>query len=121
MSIFTTVRNDIEYPFEQLWDEVAPVFQTDVLPELKAFLKLFATDEGKLILTTAMTYVPQILEKGFGVVTAEVIAVLVGQSVVIAKQDAQVTLNQVQSALQIAKVAANITTTADQTIMAASA
>lgn len=118
MSVFTTIRDGIEYPFEQAWEHIKPVFVTDIEPVLKAFLHLFASHEGKLILETAIGMAAGIATDGFGAVTGAVIKAVVAQSAVIAAQDAGTTLKQVQSALQIAKVAGNITTSADQTILA---
>lgn len=117
MSIFTTIRDGVEYPFEQAWEHIKPVFITDIEPVLKPFLQLFASHEGKLILTTAIGMAAGIATDGFGSVTGAVIKAVVAQSAIIAAQDAETTLKQVQSALQIAKVSQNITTPADQSIL----
>jgi hypothetical protein len=118
MSIFTTVRDGVEYPFELAWDHIKPVFVEDIEPALKAFLKLFASDEGKLILTTALAAAPALATGNFGAVTASIISTVITGSEKIAAQDAAITLQQVQSALQIAKVSQGIATPKDQDIIA---
>lgn len=121
MSIFTTVRDGVEYPFELAWDHIKPVFVEDVAPALKSFLALFASDEGKFILQTALAAAPALLTGNFGAISAAIVSDVIAGSVKIAAQDATITLQQVQSALQIAKVAQNIATPADQAIVAAQA
>lgn len=117
MSLFVTVRDGVEYPFEYAWDHIKPVIADELAPSLKAFLQLFSTDEGKFILQTGLAYAPKLLTEPFGVVAAEVVSVVVAGSVAIAKQDGSITLQQIQSALQIAKVAQNIQTPADTAII----
>lgn len=118
MSIYTEyVRDPIEWPFERVWEEISPVFESDVAPALKSFLQLFATHEGRLILDTAIKFAPSLITDGFGATTAKVIGILISESIAIAKQDYETTLQQVQSALQVAKVSAGITTATDQAII----
>lgn len=118
MSLFVTVRDGIEYPFEQAWEHIKPVVVDELAPSLKSFLLLFSTDEGKFILQTAIAYAPKLLEGPFGAVAAEIASVVIAGSIAIAKQDASITLQQVQSALQIAKVAQNIQTPSDTALAA---
>lgn len=106
MSIFATV-----------WDHIKHFFVEDVQPPLMAFLKQFSTDEGHLILSTAIAAAPALLTGNFGAVAADVFAQVVSQSAKLAAQDATTTLQQVQSALQIAKVSGNITSPGDQKIV----
>ena len=113
MSIFTDT-------FAKIWTDISGFFKEDVQPELKSFLTQFATDEGHLILTAAIAAAPALLTGNFGVVAAQVVATVVSQSETLAAQDATKTLQQVQSALQVAKVAQNIQTPADVQIVATS-
>lgn len=119
MSIFTEDRDAVEAPFEHAWATIKHVFVADVQPEIKSFLLLFATQEGKLILTTAIAVAPGLVTGNFAVVAAGVAATVISQSKVIAKQDFGITLQQVQSALQVAKAAANIQTPGDAPTIAA--
>lgn len=112
MSIF----NDGTFP--AIWVKIKHVFHDDVEPVLETFFKQFAGDEGKLILSTALAYAPQLLTGNFGVISALVIKELLEKSTVIASQDVEHTLQQVQSALQIAKVSQGIATPKDQDIIA---
>jgi hypothetical protein len=119
MSIFTTVRDDAEAPFEKAWAVIAPVIHDDVAPALKAFLSLFASQTGKLILTDGIaaagglaTGVP------FAAVATALVADLLAKEPAIASQDAVLTLQQIQSAIAIGKVANNILTPADKAAVA---
>lgn len=96
------------------WAYIKSIFTDDVEPVLGSFLHLFSTDEGKLILTTAIAEAPALATSNWAVVAADVISKVISQSKIIASQDAVVTLTQVQSALQIAKAAASIVTPGDQ-------
>lgn len=111
MSIFTDF-------FANAWEKIKHIFHDDVEPVLETFFKQFASDEGKLILSTAIAYAPQLLTGNFGAVSALVIKELVEKSTAIASQDTSQTLQQVQSALQIAKVSQGIATPKDQDIIA---
>lgn len=118
MSIFTDIRDDAEYPFEQAWEKVRPIFVTDIEPVLKTSLSLFSSQEGKLILTTAIAYAPKLLSGSFGAVVIEMFSVLVEQSIALAEQNTEQTIQQIQSALQLAKVSQNIMTPGDKDIVA---
>jgi hypothetical protein len=108
MSIFTTI-----------WDDIKGFFIADVEPTLKAFLTQFDSEEGRMILSEAIAVAPALISGNFGTVAAQVLKDVISKSEAIAAQDVAVTLNQVQSALQIAKVAAAITTPGDQVLIAA--
>lgn len=112
MSIFTNL-------FANVWTSIKHFIKDDVEPPVKTFLEQFASDEGHLILTTAVAAAPALITGNFGVVVGQVMTTVIGQSANIAAQDITKTLQQVQSALQIAKVAANINTPGDQAIIAA--
>lgn len=118
MSIFITVRDAVEYPFEQAWEHIKPVFVEDIAPAIKSFLQLFASTEGKFILETAIAYAPKLIKGSFSAVVEEIIAVVISGSIAIAKQDANTTLQQVQSALQVAKATQGIQTAGDTAIAA---
>jgi hypothetical protein len=111
MSIFTDF-------FSSAWSRIKTVFKDDVEPTLEAFLKQFSSDEGHLILTTAIAAAPALATGNFGVIAGQVLSTVVSQSEALAAQDVTKTLQQVQSALQIAKVANNVLTPGDQQIIA---
>lgn len=50
MSIFTDIRDDVEYPFEKLWEIVSPA----LLPLLKAFIESIKANGGKVLLELAL-------------------------------------------------------------------
>jgi hypothetical protein len=107
--------------FSDLWDNIKHFFSADVEPALKTFLEQFATGEGTIILNAAIAAAPELITGNFAAVSAEVLATVVAQSKTLAAQDAKITLQQVQSALQVAKVAQSIQTPADAKIIEASA
>lgn len=114
MSIFSQI-GDI---FEDLWENLSKFFHTDVEPAFKLFFQQFASDEGKLIFEKAVKYAPQLITGKFSEVVPLIIKELISESTVIAAQNYEKTVQQVQSALQVAKVASNIATPADQKIAA---
>lgn len=105
--------------FKSIWTHISSFFHDDIAPPMEAFLKQFSSDEGHLILTTALTVAPALVTGGFGAIAQEVLGTVISQSAVLAAQDITKTLQQVQSALQIAKVAQNITTPGDTQIITA--
>lgn len=122
MSIFNfdwpKIRDAIEYPFEVVWDHIKPTISETFIPALKTFLELFARDEGKLIMSVALEEAPNLSRDGFAAVTSRIISRVIAESPKIAAQDLLVTMQQVQSALQVAKVSLNVTTPADQNLIA---
>lgn len=50
MSLFTNIRDDVEAPFEKLWEIVSPA----LLPILKAFLDSIKANGGKVLLNLAL-------------------------------------------------------------------
>lgn len=120
MSIFDwpKIRDAIEYPFEAIWDHIKPTISDTFIPAIKTFLELFARDEGKLIMSIALEEAPTLSKDGFAAVTSRIIARVVAESPKVAAQDLLITMQQVQSALQVAKVSLNITTPADQNLIA---
>lgn len=117
MSILTKLKDAAVSAYDHVAEVLSGIFHKEVEPALIDFIHLFTTDVGKLILTTAISLIPSLPAKGFAAVTAEMINKLISESAVIAKQDATLTLNQVQSALQIAKVSVGVITATDQKIV----
>ena len=114
MSIFANVAAGIESSFDSLWARISNVFTVDVEPILKQFLKQFASADGAMILAEAMTGATALATgTAFNVVAGDVMKAVIAKSETLALQDASVTLQQVQSALQVAKVVGNITSPAD--------
>lgn len=93
MSTFTVIRDDIEAPFEKLWELVSPT----LLPILKAFLDSIKANGGQVLLELAL----QVLtgaEAGtpFGELTKALIAAAEAKGIALTEVAAQ-------NALQVAK------------------
>lgn len=115
MSLFVTIRDGIEYPFEQAFDAIRNVFDSKYLPQLEIFLKLFAADEGKDFLDAAPDFLSTLETAGFAAATVELIRKVLGDDIADAKKDWA--LATAQSALQIAKVSQNVQTATDKEII----
>ncbi len=116
MSIFTNIEGD----FESYWEvHGKPFLDEEVEPELKKFISGFTTTFGKQALTAALGAVASLAVPGasFGGIATGLATTLLGDATADAKtgaiMDATQLLQTVQSALQVAKVANNITTPAD--------
>ena len=103
MSIFTNLEAD----FENFWaTKIKPFLSKDVEPVLKTFIQQFDSKFGAQALAAALGAVATIeTGGGFGVVATGLATTLFAD----AKADAA------SGALQVAKAASGVTTTADQT------
>ncbi len=113
-----SILSDIGEFFEDLWDKFGGFLHDDVKPAFKIFFQQFAGHEGALIFRLAVKYAPQLASGKFGDVSVAMARELIQESAVIAAQDFSITLQQVQSALQVEKVAQNIQTPSDQVLVA---
>lgn len=110
MSIFA----NIETEFEAIWTKFEGIFNTEIEPTLKNFLQQFATKDGQLILTSAIAAVGALTGgTPFATVAEELVTGLIKQSESIAEQSALTTLQQVQGALSVAKIAGAVVAPAD--------
>lgn len=110
MSIF----QNIESGFQTVWENFKGYFTADVEPILRDFLEQFATADGQLILTSAITAVATLAGGApFATVAEELVTTLISKSETIAAQSALTTLQQVQSALSIAKITQHVVAPAD--------
>ena len=117
MSIFTNLEAD----FENFWaTKIKPFLSKDVEPVLKTFIQQFDSKFGAQALAAALGAVATIeTGGGFGVVATGLATTLFADAKADAASGAELTaaqvLQTVQSALQVAKAASGVTTTADQT------
>lgn len=78
------------------------LFSADVWPYIKSTVMFFLTDEGKIILASAIKAAPT-LASNFSAAVSEVAADAIAAAPAIIAQDATQTLNQIQTALQLVK------------------
>lgn len=93
MSNWTVFRDDVEAPFEKLWDLISPT----LLPILKAFIDSIKDNGGPVLLELALqVFTAAQAGTPFGQLTADLIA---------AAEAKGITLTEVaaQNALQVAK------------------
>lgn len=94
-------------------------FEADVWPYVKTFLETLSTQVGQAALKAAVASVPTLVSGGFGAAAAAIGAAVVSTAAVDAPADAKVTLQQVQAALQVVKVANGTVTAGDAPTVAA--
>jgi len=94
------------------------LFDADVWPYIKSTILLFLSDEGKVILSAAITAAPTMLVNWTGAV-AEVASAAVAAAPQLAEKEAAVLLNQIQTSLQMVKNTSASAGAGDTTSLAA--